>query len=268
MRAGPRAMAVALLLLTASCTERGGTGEGAPTTAPTVTSIAPPTAVPTVPSTTAPTATTTLPAGSVTLRVTGFTLPDLRSGGTGLRLLVQASSPRLTVSRRGAGGAVSACPVAGATAPVAPRDCVDLPAAGGVDLASGGVELRATGADAAVDEVSVVYAPSSRATTIITPARPAGACETRACQATFSLLPTRPGPFLLDGRGSGGRPRFVLTAVPLVAGAGSNRTLATVEGGGQLSINATLDAVSAASLLHHEQGPGPVASVTAEILWP
>ena len=260
-------MAVALVVLT-GCTGGGSTGERGPATAPTVTSTAPPTAPPTGPTTTVPATTTALPAGSVTLRVTGFTLPDLRSGGTGLRLLVQAASPRLTVSRRGAGGAVSACPATGATAPVTPRDCVELPAGGAVDLASGGVELRATGADAAVDDISVVYAPSTRATTVVTPARPAGECTARACEATFTFLPTRSGAFLLEGRGGGGRPRFVLTAVPLVAGTGSNRTLATVEGGGQLSISATLDAVSAASLLHHEQGPGPVAPVTAEILWP
>lgn len=260
-------MAVAIVVLT-GCTGGGGTEGGVPTTVPTVTSIASPTAVPTVPTTTVPAPTTAVPPGSATLRVTGFTLPDLRSGGTGLRLLVQAASPQLTVNRRGAGGAVSACPVAGASAPVMPRDCVDLPAGGTVDLASGGVELRATVGDAAVDDFSLTFAPSTRATTLVTPARPAGACATRACEATFSFLPARPGPFGLDGRGSGGRPRFVLTAVPLVASAGSNRTLATVEGGGQLSISATLDAVSAASLLHHEQGPGPVAPVTAEILWP
>lgn len=264
MRAGPRVIAVALTVL-GGCTGGDGTGAGVPTTAPTVTATAAPTTVSTVPRTT----TTLAPAGSVSLRVTGFTLPDLRSGGTGLRLLVQAASPRLTVSRRGGGEAVTACPVASASAPLTRGDCVDLRAEGAVELpASGGVELRATGPDAAVDDVSVTYEPAGRGTTVVTPSRPAGACAARPCEVTFSFLPPRPGPFALDGRASGGRPRFVLSAVPSTAGAGSNRTLATVEGGGPLSIRASLDAVSTATLLHHEQGPGRMASVTAEILWP
>jgi len=223
-----------------------------------------------VPPTTSVTATTTTdPAGSVTLRVAGFTLPDLRSGGTGLRLVVQAASPRVTVSRRGGGGAMAACPVTGSTAPVLATNCIDLRADGSVALSpTGGVELRATGPEAGVEEVSVSYVPASRATTVITPSRPAGACAARACEATFSLLPARPGPFALDGSGGGGRPRMVLTAVPAAGAVGSNRMLATVEGGGSLSIRASLDAVSVASLLHHEQDLGAVASVTAEILWP
>ena len=48
----------------------------------------------------------------------------------------------------------------------------------------------------------------------------------------------------------------------------ANRMLATVEGGGALSIRATLEPGAEASLLHHEQGPGAVAPVTAEISWP
>jgi len=69
------------------------------------------------------------PAGTVTLRVTGLTLPDLRSGGTNLRLVVRAATPRLTVRRQGGGGAVSACPTDGGA-------CMDLGAGGRVELAS------------------------------------------------------------------------------------------------------------------------------------
>jgi hypothetical protein len=130
----------------------------------------------------------------------------------------------------------------------------------------GGVELRATGGDASVEEVTVTYVPGDRSTTVVTPARPAGACAARACQATFSLTPARAGSFSLDGRAGGGRPRLVLEARPV--GAGSNRMLATVEGGGSLSIRGTLEAGMEASLLHHEQTPDPVAPVTAEISWP
>jgi hypothetical protein len=203
----------------------------------------------------------------VTLRATSFTLPDLRTGGSGLRLLVRASSPRLTVRRRGGGEAVTVCPVAGESSPVAPGTCADLGPNAAVELAStGGVEVRAAAGDAAADEVGVTYVAADRTTTILTPTRPAGACAARPCEVTFSLTPSRPGAFALDGRGRGGRPRLVLTSVPRTGA--SNRTLATVEGGGSLSIRATLEAGSDLSLLHHEQGPDAVAPVAAEISWP
>ena len=212
------------------------------------------------------TTTTAVVAGSVTFRVTGFTLPDTRAGGSGLRVLVRSSSPRLTVRRRGGQGAVSACPIALATASASDGACADLPAGAGVELAFlGGLELRATAVQAAVDAVTVTYVPASRAVTLVTPSRPAGACQAAACEATFALAPGRAGSFVLDGQAAGGRPRLVLTAV----GTGvSNRTLATVEGGGSLSIRATLDATSEARLLHQEQAAGPIGPVTAEILWP
>ena len=214
----------------------------------------------------APTTTTVAVAGSVTLRVTGFTLPDTRAGGTGLRVLVRSASERLTIRRRGGEGAVSACPVALSIASPRDGDCIDLAAGRAVELPFlGGVELRATGAQAAVEEVAVSYVPASRATTVVTPSRPAGACQATACEATVAMVPGGAGTFVRTGQAGGGRPRLVLTAV----GAGvSNRTLATVEGGGSLSIRASLDAGSEARLLHHEQGPGPIAPVTAEILWP
>ena len=111
----------------------------------------------------------------------------------------------------------------------------------------------------------MTYVPATRATTLVTPARPPGACEAAPCEATFAMVPGGAGAFVLTGQGAGGRPRLVLTSV----GAGvSNRTLATVEGGGSLSIRATVDATSEARLLHQEQGPGAVAPLTAEILWP
>ena len=256
------AAAVAVAVVT-GCTAGGGDGRSGPTTTTSAvsntTSTAPSTTASTRPTTTSPPD----PAGSVTLRVTGLTLPDRRAGGTGLRLVVRAASPTLRVRRQGGGGAVSVCPVAGATAAVAPAECVDLGASAAVDVpTAGGVKLRAAGGDAAVDEVGVTYLPADRSTTVVTPARPAGACAARACQATFSLVPGRPGPFTLEGRAGGGRPRLVLTSTP------SGRMLATVEGGGSLSIRATLEAGSEASLLHHEHGPEAVAPVTAEIFWP
>lgn len=214
------------------------------------------------------TTTTTVPAavaGAVTFRVSGFSLPDIGAGGTGLRVLVRSSSERLTVRRRGGAGAVSVCPIA--VAIPSPRDgaCVDLPAGGAVELAFlGGLEARAPAGLATVEELLVSYVPASRATTVVTPARAAGACGA-GCEITFALAPGGAGAFVLDGQARGGRPRLVLTSV----GAGaSNRTLATVEGGGVLSIRATLEAGSEARLLHHEQGPDAVAPVTAEILWP
>ena len=252
-----RAAVAAMAVLGACTTGDGGSFQPASTTSSTVTTVAP------TSSTTTPRSTsTTVPAGAVTLRVSGFTLPET---GSGLRLLVRSSAARLQVRRRGGGGAVTVCPVAGPVAPAEAGGCVDLGAGAAVDVASvGGVELRASGPRAAVEEVAVVYQAAARTTTIVTPARPAGACAAVACEATFSLTPAAAGAFALDGRAAGGRPRLVLTSV----GPSSNRTLATVEGGGVLSIRATLEAGSEARLLHHEQGEGPVAPVTAEISWP
>ena len=265
MRVRPAAVVLVVLFAGACSTGDGGsfvTRETTPTTTSTTAVPAPSTSVGPAPSTT----TTVVAAGSVSFRVTGLTLPDTRAGGTGLRVLVRSASERLGVRRRGGGGAVSVCPIA--LSIPSPNDgaCADLPADGAVDVPFlGGLELRATGAQATLDEATVTYVPSSRVTALVTPARPAGSCQATACEATFALVPGGAGAFTLTGQGGGGRPRLVLTAV----GAGaSNRMLATVEGGGSLSIRATLEAGSEARLLHHEEGPGPVAPVTAEILWP
>jgi hypothetical protein len=247
-----------MALLAACASGDGGDFRPAPATSSTVTTVAPTTST----STSSSTSSTTVPAGVVTLRATGFTLPET---GSGLRLLVASSAPRLQVRRRGGGGAVTVCPVAGPTAAVDAGRCADLGAGGSVELPSiGGIEVRATSARAAVEEVAVTYPPAARTTTIVTPARPAGACAAVACEAVFTLTPGGAGPFTLDGRAGGGRPRLVLTAV----GPSSNRMLATVEGGAVLSIRATLEAGSEARLLHHELTDGPVAPVTAEISWP
>jgi hypothetical protein len=260
MRVGPVVVAVAVLLGGACSSGDGGDFATRETTS-TAAAPAPTTTLP--PATT--TTTTVLAAGSVSFRATGLTLPDTRAGGTGLRVLVRSSSERLSVRRRGGDGAVSACAIA--LSLPSPNDgaCADLPAGGAVDVPfRGGVELRATGAQAALDEVTVTYLPASRAVTLVTPSLPAGACQP-ACDATYALVPGGAGAFLLSGQAGGGRPRLVLTSV---GAGGSNRTLATVEGGGSLSISATLEAGSEARLLHHDEGPGPIASVTAEILWP
>ena len=264
MRVGPRVAAVAVVL-NAACTG----GEGGSFTPSTASSPAPTRSPSTAPSTSITTLPVTDPAGSVTLRVTGLLLPDTRAGGSGLRLLVRAASPRLTVRRLGGGAPVTACPAAAPTTSVRAAECVGLGPGGAVEIDFvGGVELRATGAEAAVDEVGVTYLPAARATTLVTPARPSGGCATAPCEAEFSLLPGRAGAFVLDGHGAGGRPRLVLTASPAPGAPGSNRTLATVEGGGSLSIRATLEAGTEARLFHHEQGLGPIAPLTAEILWP
>ena len=250
------------MLVAGACSTGDGGSFVTPQTTSTTAAVAPSTTLVPVPSSTT---TTVVPAGSVTLRVSGFSLPDTRAGGTGLRVLVRSSSERLTVRRRGGGGAVSVCPIALASPSPADGECVDLPAGGGVELGFlGGIEARATSVAATVEELLVTYVPATRLTTVVTPARPAGVCTAAACETTFALVPAGAGAFVLDGRAGGGRPRLVLTAV----GASSNRTLATVEGGGSLSIRATLEAGSEARLLHHEHGPGPVAPVTAEILWP
>ncbi|MGH9265984.1 MAG: hypothetical protein ACRD1D_14960 [Acidimicrobiales bacterium] len=269
MRARPRAVAAAMVVLS-GCTGGDGTGEGPPATTSTTAS----TVASTTTTTTSTIARIPVPPGAVTLAVRDFTLPEERSGGTGLRLLVRAESARLSVHRRGGGGGVKACPVGGPATPVTPGDCTDLGPGATVEVASRtGVELRATGPGASmVEEVGLTYVAVDRTTTVVTPARPAGACAARACQAAFTLTPGRPGEFTLDGRAGGGRPRLVLESAPAgtpaTGGSGSNRTLATVEGGGSLSIRATIEAGREAVLLHHEQGPDAVAPVTAEISWP
>ena len=106
-------MAAAMIAM-AACT--GGDGTGAPTS-----TVAPSSSTALATTTTAAPTTTAVvdPAGSVTLRVRGLTLPDLRAGGTGLRVVVRAASDSLTVRRRGGGGGVSACPLASG-------DCVEI----------------------------------------------------------------------------------------------------------------------------------------------
>jgi hypothetical protein len=263
MRAGP--LAVVATLLCGACTAGDRADFGRTVSDATTTSTVAPTTTTVVP-TTVP---TTVAAGSVTLRIRTLLLPDVRAGGTGFRVLVRAESPRLTVRRKGAGAPVRACPVAGTTAAVTERECVDLAPQATVEIASaGGVELRAATVAATLDEVEVTYVAAARSTTLVTPTRPAGTCAARPCEATYSLVPPRPGAFVLDGRGSGGRPRLVLTATGPAGSTVSNRTLATVEGGGLLSIRATLEAGSEAVLLHHEEGPDAVGPLTAEILWP
>jgi hypothetical protein len=262
VRLGPAVAVATAALVAGACSAGDRSSFDTRETTSTSTSVAPSTTVAPAPSTT----TTVAPAGSVAFRMTGFILPDTRAGGTGLRVLVRSSSERLSVRRRGGAGAVSVCPIA--LAIPSPRDgaCVDLPPEGAVELAFlGGVEARATGGAAMVDELVVTYVPATRTTTVVTPARPAEFCRVRPCETTFALVPGGAGAFVLDGQGGGGRPRLVLTAV---GAGGSNRTLATVEGGGSLSIRATLEAGSEAKLVHHEQSPDPVAAVTAEILWP
>src|SRR5437588_120320 len=95
-------------------------------------------------------------------------------------------------TRGRAGGAPASSTVAG---PATAAACVDLVAGRPVAVAAWGVELQATGADVAVDEVTVTYVPADRSLTLVTPARPAGACAARPCEATFSLTPPEAGTF-------------------------------------------------------------------------
>lgn len=254
---------MAVLGLLVSCTGGDGTGGEARRPASSTTSGPPSTPATTTPTTTAPADPQAGPPGSVTLRAAGFTLP----AGAGVRVVVSASSPRLTVRRRGPGGALSACPVPDATTAANPAACVDLVAGSDVDLSPArGAEIRAAGAGARVEEVSLTYLAQDRSTTLVTPARPAGSCAATACLATFSLSPPRAGSFALVGRASGGRPRLTLRAERPPNG--GSRVLATAEGGGALSITATLEPSVEAVLEYHEQVDGAVGAVVMEILWP
>ena len=229
-----------LVLLTAgtACTTGAGGSRGRAAGPPATTS----TAVPTPPAPASTTSTSTSiatsngpavadPPGAVTLHVTGVTLPETAAGGGGLRVLVRPATPGLTVRRRGAGGPVTACPVTSVAGPVAAGGCVDLAGGGAVQVSAWGVELRATGADAGLDEATVTYVPADESMTLVTPARPAGACAVRACTAVFSLTPPRAGSFSLDGRGGGGRPSLTLSSN--TGPGGSIRTLRDRRGWGQ-----------------------------------
>jgi hypothetical protein len=255
-----------LVLLLGACTG-GGAGSGragraAASTTQAASSV--PTTVVTTSSSTVPA--TADPPGSVTLHAGGLTLPDTSAGGGALRVLVRPASPGLRVLRTGAGGAVTACPVTSVAGPATAAACRDLAPGVAMDVAAWGVELRATGADAAVDEVTVTYVPADDSVTLVTPARPAGACSARPCEATFSRSPSRAGTFSLDGRAGAGRPRLTLSSNS--APGGSISTLATVEGGGNISITATLDGVAPATLAYRDDSSGAVPGFTAEILWP
>ena len=256
MRAGAAAGSLALVLLVACTGGDGATrGRAGRPAVPASTSVVP-TAQPTTPVPDAP--------GSVTLHAAGFSLPG--AGGGGLRVLVRPSSPHVVVRRRGGGGPVTACPSVDVAGPSGPVGCADLDPGGTLELAAWGVELRARAGQVDVDEVTMTYMPADHSVVLVTPARPAGSCAPRPCTAEFSLSPSNPGTFSLDGRASGGHPRLTLSSnsSPI----GSIRTLATVEGGGNLSIRATLDGVSEVTLAYREEGSGPVPALTAEILWP
>jgi hypothetical protein len=263
----------ALLLALVACS--GGTGSRGRAGGPTITA-ATTVATTTAPSVPAPgpTTTTAAPAitdrpGSVTLSVRSLTLPpasEAGAGGSGLRVLVRPASPGLTVRRTGGGEPVTACPVTSVAGPATTAGCVDLAVGRPVDVAAWGVELRATGAEATVDEVTVNYVPADRSLTLVTPARAPGVCAARPCQATFSLSPSQAGTFSLDARAGAGRPRLTLTSNS--APGNSIRTLATVEGGGNLSITATLDGAGTPTLSYRDESSGAVPAFTAEILWP
>jgi hypothetical protein len=259
----------ALLLASVACTGGGGRA-GTTATTPATTG-----ATTTAPSFQAPlTTTSAVPAttdrpGSLTLSVRGLTLPAASEGGAGgrgLRVLVRPASPGLTVRRTGGGEPLTACPVTSVAGPATAAACVDLVVGRPVDVAAWGVELRATGVEATVDEVTVNYVPADRSLTLVTPARAAGVCAARPCQATFSLSPSQAGTFSLDGRAGEGRPRLTLTSNSPPGS--SISTLATVEGGGNLSITASLDGAATPTLTYRDESFGAVPAFTAEILWP
>lgn len=265
MRAWTVTVAATAALL-AACT--GGDGAGGGTSVPPSSAVS---TLPAAPSPSAPEPASTTPSvavpaadppGSLTLRIDGFTLP----AEAAIRVVVRASSPHLTVRRTGAGGALSVCPVADVSGSADPSGCVDLGAGRDVDLGGGrGVEIEARGGVATVEDVALTYLPVDRSMTIVTPARPASTCSATPCEATFAVTPARPGPFSLAAQPGGGRPRLTLRSE--VAGA-PPRVLATVAGGGALSITATLEPAAEAVLLYREQMEGPVAALPMEISWP
>jgi hypothetical protein len=262
VRAGVAVAALALAGL-AACTGGDGGGRAGAGRA-TTTTLAPPTTTLALSTTTSTLAPGGDPTGAVTLHADGFVLP---AGGSGLRMLARPTGQRVTVRRRGGGGVVTACPAIDVAGPAGPGGCAPLEDGHPLELAAWGVDLRAGAAgDATVDEVSLTYVPADHSITLVTPARAAGSCGTaRPCLAAFSITPAHPGPFSLDGRGGGARPRLTLSNT---GPNGSINTLVTVEGGGNLSIRATLDGASPASLAYREESADAIPAFTAEILWP
>jgi hypothetical protein len=181
-------------------------------------------------------------------------------------MLARPASQRVTVRRRGSGGPVTACPAIDVAGPAGPGGCAPLEEGRPLELAAWGVDLQAAAGDVAVDEVSLTYVPADHSITLVTPGRRAGSCgPARPCLAAFTVTPPHTGSFSLDGRGSGARPRLTLSNR---GPGGSINTLVTVEGGGNLSIRATLDGASEATLTYREETEDAFPAFTAEILWP
>ncbi len=252
---GLGALAVALVL--ASCGGGGGR-RGEPSDSSIRASTSSTSGPPTTP---APSARPVPPGGSAAFTVVGVTLAE-----PGLRVLVEASGGTMEVVARGLTGGsngVLVCPVGGVAGPPPATGCVvatdGRAATVALDGGANGVLLRApegaAGASVRASEVTLIYVPGGDRITVVTPpvapSETPGDCPGGVCEMAFELSPTGSGTFVLDADGRGARPQLtVQSGLP----SGPSRVLSIVEGGGRLTVRATVDGRSDARVMLRNQG--------------
>lgn len=161
---------------------------------------------------------------------------------------------------------LEACPVADLESEIL-SDCTEVGADGSAALQLGrstrGVAVRPRsggGAGRIPDlDAAVTFVPSERVVSLLLPA-----LEPGVAGPSITLSPSGSGPFHLEARPRRGRARLTL-----VAGSGTQaRTVATVEGGTRLSINATVDGDEGATLRYSNPGSEEVPALSVTTRWP
>lgn len=257
---------LAILILVA-----GGCDGGGSNTRPQPSIVGPSIVDPTTSIAPAPEASSTAPAtrpspGSTTLHVAAVTFPG--DEGDDLRVLLDPRSPSITVARTG-GEPLEACLTSGLGAAPDEGSCrtVEGPTEVLVGAATATSAIAIRPADASppgpfsVDDLSITYLPGSRSMTVVMPSlAPTGASCSAARCPVLRVEPAGAGEFTLRATAPRGSPRLSLEA--------GSRTLATVEGGNNLSIRATLDALSGARLVYLNPGSEAVPPLSMAIAWP
>jgi len=161
---------------------------------------------------------------------------------------------------------LEACPVTGLDGVADVSRCRPTGRGQSVELKLGssgdGVEIRtqsrSSPAVTMTVDVAFTYVPASRMVTLRIPSLSSGG-ETRV-----AMVPVDSGAFRLEAHPSAGRPRLSLETG---SGLGS-RVLATVEGGTDLSINASVNGSREATLVCRNQNPDVVTGLRIDTVWP
>jgi hypothetical protein len=226
-----------------------------------------------------------------------FTVSSAPVAGPGLRVLMGPADAAVEVVVRGlpdGSDVVELCPVGGASATPDEGGCVVATPGRAVALALGagsgggaggglrGVLVRprtgSSGASSAVVDVTFTYRPGADSLTVVTPPLGpyggAGGAIDGGGEMTFELTPTGRGTFQLVADGRGGRPRVTLRSGRPDSASGnggtasSSRVVSTVEGGGRLSIRATVEGPDGVSLTLRNLGPDTLAPLELALVWP